>query len=69
MPRSGLLLKGIDIKARIIDSNYQGELQVVAINHTDQPFNISISDRIAQLIVKKITFLKPIRVSNLNKMS
>jgi dUTP pyrophosphatase len=66
-PQSGLLVKEIDIGTEVIDSDYQGELQVVVINHMDQTFNVSTSDRIAQLIVKKITFPKPIRVSNLNK--
>jgi hypothetical protein len=68
-PRSGLSVKGIDIGAGVIDSNYRGELQVVVINHTSQPFSIHIGDRIAQLIVKKIAFPSPVRAFNLDQTS
>jgi deoxyuridine 5'-triphosphate nucleotidohydrolase len=68
-PRSSLLVKGINIGAGVIDPNYRGELQVVVINHTGQPFHINVEDRIAQLLVKKIAFPNPIRISNLNETS
>jgi dUTP pyrophosphatase len=65
-PRSGLFLKEIDISARIIDLDFQGELQVVMINHTDQPFKVYAGDMIAQLIVKNIAFSTLISTSSLN---
>jgi dUTP pyrophosphatase len=68
-PQSGLSVKGIDISARVIDSDYRGELQVVVINHTDQPFSINTGNRIAQLIVKKIAFSTPVRTFNLGQTS
>jgi dUTP pyrophosphatase len=66
-PRSGLSVKGIDIGAGVIDSDYRGELQVVVINHTNQPFNVNAGDRIAQLIVKKIAFPTLVRTLDLDK--
>jgi dUTP pyrophosphatase len=68
-PQSGLSMKGTNVGAGVIDSDYQGELQVVIINHMDQPFNVNIGDRIAQLIVKKIAFPTPIRASSLDETS
>jgi deoxyuridine 5'-triphosphate nucleotidohydrolase len=67
--RSGLSVKGIDVGAGVIDSDYRGELQVVVINYTDQPFSVNTGNRIAQLIVKKIAFPTPVRTSNLDKTS
>jgi dUTP pyrophosphatase len=50
--RSGLAVKyGIDVGAGIIDSGYRGEIKVVLFNHSDEPFNVSIGMKIAQLII------------------
>ena len=54
-PHSGLALKGIDIAAGVIDSDYQGEVKVLLVNHSDIQFEIKMGDCIAQLIVKKIS--------------
>jgi dUTP pyrophosphatase len=53
-PRSGLALKnGITVlnSPGTIDSDYRGELKVLLINLSDQPFTIQDGDRIAQLVV------------------
>jgi dUTP pyrophosphatase len=68
-PRSGLFVKGIDIGAGVIDSDYRGELQVVVINHASQLFSIHTDDRIAQLIVKKIAFPMPVETFDLGQTS
>jgi restriction endonuclease len=39
----------------------------VVINHTDQLFSVNASDRIAQLIVKKIAFPTPVKTFDLDK--
>lgn len=52
-PRSGLALKnGITVlnSPGTIDSDYRGELKVLLINLSDQPFTIQDGDRIAQLV-------------------
>lgn len=55
-PRSSLACKhGIDIGAGVIDSDYRGEVKVVLINNGNTNFVIEEGDRIAQLIIEKIT--------------
>ena len=53
-PRSGLAFKnGIDVLAGVIDSSYRGSVGVVLFNtDTEKAFEISIGDRIAQLIIE-----------------
>lgn len=56
-PRSGLALKqGVTVLNAdgVIDPGYRGELGVILINHGQEKFNISVGDRIAQLIVQKV---------------
>ena len=56
-PRSGLSLKkSIDIGAGVIDPDYTGELSVLVINNGNENYNVSVHDRIAQLICEKIAF-------------
>ena len=55
-PRSGLTLKnGIDVGAGVIDEDYRGEVCVILFNHSDEDFIVNIGDRIAQLILEKIS--------------
>lgn len=50
-PRSGLAAKsGIDVFAGVIDFDYRGEYKVCLFNSTNEPFEVSIGDRIAQMI-------------------
>ena len=54
-PRSGLAFKhGIDVMAGVIDEDYRGAVGVILYNTSDVPFQISIGDRVAQLILEKI---------------
>lgn len=51
-PRSGLAVnKGIDTLAGVVDADYRGELKAVLINHGEEPVQIHVGDRIAQLVV------------------
>ena len=47
VPYSGLALKGIDVTASIINSDYQGEIKVLLVNHSDIQFKVKIGDHIA----------------------
>jgi dUTP pyrophosphatase len=55
-PRSGLAFKhGISIvnSPGTIDADYRGEIKVLLINLSNEPFEINTGDRIAQMIVAK----------------
>jgi dUTP pyrophosphatase len=53
-PRSGLAVKGYDIGAGVVDSDYRGPVKVLFINTTDDDYSISTGDRIAQMIPERI---------------
>lgn len=55
-PRSGLALKhGITLlnSPGTIDADYRGELGVILVNLSDQPFTVADGDRIAQLVIAR----------------
>jgi dUTP pyrophosphatase len=55
-PRSGLAFKhGISIvnSPGTIDADYRGEIKVLLVNLSTEPFEINTGDRIAQMIVAK----------------
>ena len=66
-PRSGLALKKfIDVGAGVVDADYRGEVGVVLFNHGDQDFEVKMGDRIAQLILEKISTPEVEEVSGLD---
>ena len=64
---SRLALKGIDVAAGVINSDYQGEVKVLLVNHSNIQFEVKMGDRIAQLIVKKISLDKLNEENTLDK--
>ena len=55
-PRSGLAAKkGITVlnSPGTVDSDYRGEVRVILINHSDEPFVIKDGDRIAQMVIAR----------------
>ena len=53
-PRSGLALKhGITVlnTPGTVDADYRGELRVILVNLSDQPFEIVPGERIAQMVI------------------
>jgi len=55
-PRSGMAWKKhTDIGAGVIDSDYRGPIGVVMFNHGETDVVIEKQDRVAQLIVEKIS--------------
>jgi len=55
-PRSGLAAKhGIDVGAGVIDKDYRGNVMVLLFNFGESAFNVGRGDRIAQLVLEKIS--------------
>ena len=54
--RSGFTVKhAIDIGAGVIDKDYRGPVMICLINNSNTDFQVKISDRIAQLILERIS--------------
>jgi dUTP pyrophosphatase len=67
-PRSGLALKkGITVlnSPGTIDADYRGEIGVILINLSQEPFMIQDGDRIAQLVIAKYEKAEWISVNEL----
>jgi len=65
-PRSGLALKhGINVGAGVIDADYTGPVGVILFNHGSDDFKIAKGDRIAQLVLEKISNQPIIQVQDL----
>lgn len=55
-PRSGLALKhGLTVlnSPGTIDADYRGEIMVLLINFSDEPFTINDGERIAQMVIAR----------------
>ena len=66
-PRSSLAWKNhIDIGAGVIDSDYRGNVGVVMFNHGNENLIIKKGDRVAQLILEKISILEVEEVEDLD---
>lgn len=50
--RYGLSVKGLDIGAGVVDSDYLGAIKVLLINNSNMLFHINTGDRMAQLILE-----------------
>lgn len=67
-PRSGLAVKkGLDVMAGVIDSDYRGEVKVVLVNLSNQDVIIDEGDKIAQLIIEKVSLPNVIAVETLSE--
>lgn len=56
-PRSGLALKKsivVPNSPGTIDSDYRGEVKVILMNLGDSPFEVSIGDRVAQMVLAPV---------------
>jgi dUTP pyrophosphatase len=55
-PRSGLASKhGIDTGAGVIDADYRGPVKVLLFNFGEKDFEVNEGDRVAQLIVERVS--------------
>lgn len=68
-PRSGLALRnGITMlnSPGTIDADYRGELKVIVVNLGQEPFTIRHGDRIAQMVVARVTRIAAIESETLD---
>ncbi|HNX65527.1 MAG TPA: dUTP diphosphatase [Bacteroidales bacterium] len=68
-PRSGLALKnGITVlnTPGTIDADYRGEIGIIIVNLSDEPFIINNGDRIAQMIISKYERAEMVKVEELD---
>lgn len=55
-PRSSLAFKNcVDVAAGVVDGDYRGEVGVVLVNHGAAEFCVRAGDRVAQLILERIS--------------
>lgn len=70
VPRSGLAIRsGVTVinAPGLIDSGYRGEVKVALINHSDETFDITPGDRIAQLVIIKVERPEYVSVGDLDE--
>lgn len=68
-PRSGLALKkGITVlnTPGTIDADYRGEVGIILINLSDEPFVINSGERICQMVIMNYTKVEWVEVEELN---
>ena len=68
-PRSGLASQcAIDVGAGVIDPDYRGVVFVLLLNHNDHDFEVNIGDRIAQLVLERISTPAVVEVLDFDTM-
>lgn len=66
--RSGLALNhGIQVVGGVIDQDFKEPILCIMFNHSQTDYQISQGDRIAQLIIEKCSYLKPVQVDYIEK--
>lgn len=69
-PRSGLALRhGISLvnTPGTVDADFRGEIQVILINLSDEPFVINPGERICQMVITNYTHVEWVPVSELDR--
>ena len=67
-PRSGLAARhgiGIVNSPGLIDSGYRGEIRVVLLNTSREPFSVEAGMRIAQLVIAPVASVRLVEVDEL----
>lgn len=68
-PRSGLAIKhGITMlnSPGTIDSDYRGEIKIIAVNLSNETYTIEPNERIAQLVLNKVEQIEFVEVDELD---
>ena len=69
--RSSLGKSGISLAngVGVIDSDYRGEMKILLINHSGEPYIVRNGDRIAQLVILPVCITEFIEEENLSETS
>ncbi|MCX6808984.1 MAG: dUTP diphosphatase [Candidatus Berkelbacteria bacterium] len=66
--KSGLALnKGITTMGGVIEHTYRGEYKIILLNTTDQPYEIKIGDKIAQLLIQPVVTAEIVEADELSE--
>ena len=71
-PRSGLALKhGVTVlnSPGTIDADYRGEICVILINLSQEPFEIQPGERIAQMVIAQFRQVELVEVGSIDELS
>jgi dUTP pyrophosphatase len=64
---SGLATKyGLKVLGGVVDEGYRGEVKVGLINLSRKTYNIEKGDKVAQILIQKITRIKPKLIKDLS---
>lgn len=67
--KSGVSLKGVHRLAGVVDAGYRGEIKVVMVNLSQDPFVIDKGMKIAQLLIQPIVEVDVVEVEDLEDSS
>ncbi len=67
--KSGVSLKGVHRLAGVVDAGYRGEIKVVMVNLSPEPFVIENGMKIAQLLIQPIADVEVVEVEDLEDSS
>jgi dUTP pyrophosphatase len=67
--KSGVSLRGVHRLAGVIDSGYRGEVKVVMVNLSREPFVIEKGMKIAQMLVQPVVKVDIVEVDDLEDTS
>ena len=65
--KSGLAIKGVEIKGGVIDHEYRGELLVLAKNKSASTIIFETGNKIAQMLIVPVWTGNPVLVDSVNK--
>jgi dUTP pyrophosphatase len=69
-PRSGLAFKnGIIVLAGVIDPDYRGEVMALLLNAGEQPLDVTMGARIAQLVIEQVATPEFVEVDRIEDLS
>ncbi len=69
-PRSGMAFKhGISLlnTPGTIDADYRGEIKIILVNVSNEPYTVNDGDRVAQMVISKFVQAKLTEVQQLNQ--